>query len=93
MHHVAGMRALAVCGVLAITLTACDGTTGSSSSVSDQDLVVRYCEYGSVSQEQLNGCIEHVSSGDVEGRDTNAARYARGEIDSCRSDAGPFCGQ
>lgn len=53
--------------------------------------VARYCEYGAVSEAQLEGCEEHVTEAEVNALDTNAARYARGELAECRSDAGPFC--
>lgn len=55
------------------------------------DLVGDYCAYGAVSQAQLEGCRDHVTDDDVDARDTNAAQYARGELDECLADAGPFC--
>lgn len=55
------------------------------------DLVYDYCAYGAVSEAQLDGCVEHVTPEVVDGYDTNAAEYARGELDSCLDDAGPFC--
>lgn len=71
------------CGAVAMLLaTACS---------SDGELIGRYCEYGAVSAAQLTGCIDHVTFEDVDRLDTNAARYARGEIDVCLADAGPFC--
>jgi hypothetical protein len=54
--------------------------------------VEAYCSYGAVSRDQLAGCIEHVTEDDFADRPTNAARFARGELETCRSDAGPFCG-
>ena len=50
-----------------------------------------YCSYGARSDLQLAGCVTHVSRPYVESLDTNAARYARGEIGSCLADAGPYC--
>jgi hypothetical protein len=50
-----------------------------------------YCQYGGVSVAQLRGCYMHVHIGEIEGRDTNAARWARGELDECLADAGPYC--
>jgi hypothetical protein len=58
---------------------------------SDADLVNDYCNYGAVSRAQRDGCAEHVSPGDVDRLETNAARYAQGELDRCLADAGPFC--
>jgi hypothetical protein len=57
----------------------------------DENYVVSYCTYGAVSQAQLDGCEAHVTIEAIDGRDTNAARYARGEEDACLADAGPFC--
>lgn len=45
------------------------------------------------SQAQLGGCLDHVEWDDIRDSDSNAARFARGEIDDCLSDAGPFCEQ
>lgn len=57
----------------------------------DPDQVTAYCSYGAVSQAQLDGCVEHVSSDDIDALDTEAARYARGERDGCGPQSGPFC--
>jgi hypothetical protein len=72
-----------VCGALAavaLGLGACG-----------EDEVSAYCHYGAVSEAQLNGCIDHVGTEQIDRLDTNAARYARGELDECLADAGPFC--
>lgn len=61
------------------------GGCGTSDTVAD------YCAYGAISQAQLDGCREHATEGDVSGRNTNAARYARGDLDECLQDSGPFC--
>lgn len=54
--------------------------------------VTAYCSYGAVSQAQLDGCVDHVSASTIDERDTNAAKFSRGEIEGCyRYDAGPFC--
>ena len=76
--------------MLAGALAAAAAATGGCGG---QDEVVRYCNYGAVSEAQRQGCIDHVTSDDIDQLDTNAARYARGMIDDCRADAGPFCGQ
>jgi hypothetical protein len=67
----------------AVGLIACGGGTS----------VARYCEYGAVSQAQLDGCESHVTADEIDARDTNAARYAKGKLNSCEADSGPFCGQ
>lgn len=53
--------------------------------------IQRYCEYGAVSETQLNGCERNVRWGEIKASDTNAARFARLTIDKCLADAGPFC--
>lgn len=50
-----------------------------------------YCAYGSVSQAQMDGCLDHVNKGDVDRLDTNAARFSRWELGACLADAGPYC--
>jgi hypothetical protein len=50
-----------------------------------------YCSYGSVSKAQLEGCKDHVTADVVDRYDTNAARYAKGQLDRCLGDAGPYC--
>ena len=55
------------------------------------DQVARYCGYGSVSQAQLDGCESHVTSDQVDSYQTNAGRFARGELGQCLADSGPYC--
>jgi hypothetical protein len=50
-----------------------------------------YCEYGARSQEQLDGCLAHVNSDDIDALDSPAARFARGETSRCGDGSGPFC--
>lgn len=79
----AAIRRSAICVLFVGTLgiQAC-GTGGE---------IARYCEYGAVSEAQLDGCKDHVEGDQVDRLDTNAARYARGDLDRCLADAGPFC--
>ena len=77
---------LVVVGALALS-----GCGGAGNRSDDGSLVDDYCSYGAVSEAQLEGCIEHVSVEDIDELDTNAAEFARGELDDCRPDAGPFC--
>lgn len=51
----------------------------------DEALVYNYCEYGSVSQAQLDGCLENVTAEQVERRDSEAAVYAK-EMTSAQAD-------
>ena len=55
------------------------------------DKVARYCEYGAVSDAQVNGCKDHVGGDQVDRLHTNAARYAHRDLKRCLADAGPFC--
>jgi hypothetical protein len=68
--------------LVAAAIAACGG---------GDDLVSNYCEYGAVSDAQLDGCITHVNPEYIDRLDTHAARYARGELRRCLPDAGPFC--
>ena len=56
-------------------------------------IIANYCAYGATSADQLEGCYFHVHIGEIEGRDTNAAEWARGDLDECLSDSGPYCGE
>lgn len=75
---------VAIVGVLAVL--------GFIGGLSTRDGYIRlYCLYGSVSAAQLDGCMGHVNSDEINGRDTQAARFARGETSECLNDAGPYC--
>jgi hypothetical protein len=50
-----------------------------------------YCRYGATSKGELDSCLSHVNSDDIDKLHTNAAKFARGVIDECRADAGPYC--
>ncbi len=54
-------------------------------------LVWDYCSYGSVSEAQRRGCEERVDPSTIRRLDTSAARFARGELQACLADSGPFC--
>ena len=88
-------RPLCALAIVVTLLASCSEESpggGSSEPAGDGgDLVTGYCSYGSVSQAQLEGCIEHVTPRTVDSYSTNSARYARGTLDSCLADAGPFC--
>lgn len=56
------------------------------------ELVALYCQYGSVSTAQAKGCATHVDPNYVDRSGSNAARWARGELLTCKFDAGPLCG-
>lgn len=53
--------------------------------------VLPYCLYGAQSRAQLDGCMSHVTSNEINELETQAARFARGETSDCLDDSGPFC--
>jgi hypothetical protein len=55
--------------------------------------ITYYCSYGAVSDRQLEECEDNVSSSYVRSLNTDAARFAEGQLERCLSDAGPFCAQ
>lgn len=73
--------------VILATLAGCGGI----GDVRGPGLIERYCSSGAVSRARLRGCVEHATPADVARLRTNAASYARGELDRCLADAGPFC--
>lgn len=52
-------------------------------SPSDNDRVEAYCAYGSKSEAQYRGCVEHVTIERVNAANTAAGRYARGDGSDC----------
>jgi hypothetical protein len=80
-----GAKRVGVAAKLAIAVSA--ATAGCFAD----NPVARYCQYGSVSQGQLDGCKSHVSEDRVNSYQTNAGRYGRGELSDCLADSGPFC--
>jgi hypothetical protein len=56
-----------------------------------EGLIRPYCWYGAVSSAQLDSCERHVSSSYIRSLDTNAARFAKGKLNACLADSGPFC--
>jgi hypothetical protein len=50
-----------------------------------------YCHYGSVSKAQFEGCMRHADGDAIYRLDTNAAQFARRDLEECRADAGPMC--
>jgi hypothetical protein len=62
-----------------------------ASEQEERDLVGKFCSYGAVSTAQLMACAEKVRPREVLESETNAARYARGELERCLPDSGLFC--
>jgi hypothetical protein len=53
--------------------------------------VTRYCVYQARNDGQYDDCLRRTDYRVVRREDSNAARYARGEITRCLPDAGPRC--
>lgn len=53
--------------------------------------VTRYCVYKARDQEDYTDCVKRSDPRVVRRENTNAGRYARGEITRCLADAGPRC--
>jgi hypothetical protein len=68
-----------------------EGSTYSPEGSRAEELVGAYCFYGAVNVPQLRGCVAHASPSEIARLDANAAEYARGELDDCLTDVGPFC--
>lgn len=65
----------------------------TSFSAHQHGFLADYCNYGVVSKAQFEGCMHHASEATIESSNSHAARFARGELQDCLSDAGPFCAQ
>ncbi len=73
-------------GLIVATLVLAGCGSGGSS-----DVVGRYCNYGSTSRAQYDGCVEHVTAEDVGrayDRNSNAAIYA----EECDGVSGDYTG-
>jgi len=57
----------------------------------DVDPVYAYCAYGANSLVQLQACEDHVTKDQIASKNTHAARFSRGDLESCGPDAGPYC--
>jgi hypothetical protein len=53
--------------------------------------VTRYCVYKTRGDGQYDDCLKRSDPRVIRREDTNAARYARGELTRCLADAGPRC--
>lgn len=94
---VIGVIALIAVGIWQLSeegelVTPIKSATKREKEIAGLKTITTYCQYGSVSTAQMEGCYFHVHLGEIESRDTNAAKWARGELDECLKDAGPYCG-
>lgn len=83
---------------VALLLSSCSGATDTRSGRSERvaanhELVANYCAYGASSWRQFQICIFNTDAAQISRLKTNAARYGRGELVDCLSDAGRFCRQ
>jgi hypothetical protein len=83
------MRRLGIVLLCAWLLAGCGETELGTRT--EPNLIGEYCAYDAMSTEMLVECIDHSRRRHILRVDTNAARYARGELDRCLGDAGPFC--
>jgi hypothetical protein len=87
--HLSRLLTLGCCAVLGAS---CDmQASDDAPEIEERDLVGDYCSYAATSTAQLVECAEHVRPRQVLNSNTNAGRYARGELDRCLADAGLFC--
>jgi hypothetical protein len=52
-----------------------------------------YCKYGAKTKAQLDHCMPHVTTEDIDELDTPGARFARGETRECGRGSGPYCAE
>jgi hypothetical protein len=84
------LRRVAVAPAVLILAAGALGVYGGYEDRQD-GLLGNYCQYGAVSRSQLYGCLDHVTDDQINRLDTDAARFARGQLNSCLADAGPYC--
>jgi len=84
----------------ALAVAACGGDGGSSTgtasnaqtgTVRDVGLVPAYCLYRSDTKAQMLACEAQTEAAHVQSTDSDAARWARGELQSCGKTAGELC--
>ncbi|MGX6447013.1 hypothetical protein ACVU7I_02920 [Patulibacter sp. S7RM1-6] len=64
---------------------------GAGEAQQDLEIVTRYCTYSARTFGGYDDCLRGTDRRVVEREDTNAGRYARGELTRCLADAGPRC--
>jgi hypothetical protein len=55
------------------------------------NLVTRYCVYSAKPFDAYDACLNQTDARVVRQENSNAARYARAELTTCKADAGPRC--
>jgi len=67
------------------------GPPDSSGSSERLGEVTRYCIYVARDEDDNADCLKRTDPRIVEREDSNAARYARGDLLRCLADSGPLC--
>jgi hypothetical protein len=67
------------------------GDRSQGQATSGLNAVTRYCTYAAKTEADFVPCLNRTSAKTFAGDRSNAARYARGELDRCLPDAGPRC--
>jgi hypothetical protein len=57
----------------------------------NHQLVANYCEYKASTWSGVAGCIHDADAAQIQRGNSNAARWARGDLKTCLPDAGRFC--
>ena len=52
-----------------------------------------YCRYGAQNKAELDRCMSHVTTDDIDELDTHAADFGRGVTSECGPDSGPYCAE
>lgn len=63
----------------------------SAGAQDGRNQVTRYCTYSAPTIDDFDDCVRTTQANTIRALDTNAGRYARGEITRCLADAGPRC--
>ena len=88
-----GVGALAAAGAVLLAGCMSDPSTGPRTPQVEinHQLVANYCEYKASTWGEVAGCISSAQPAQIRRGNSNAARWARGELTSCLPDAGRFC--
>jgi hypothetical protein len=52
-----------------------------------------YCRYGARNEAELDHCMAHVTTDEIDGLDTPAAEFAREATNECGRGSGPYCAE
>lgn len=78
--------------LVAVLLSLASGPPSAGTEASpDQDLTRRWCTYTATSQSAYDACLKTADPRVVRREDSDAGRFARGELLRCLPGAGPLC--